>query len=146
MKMPGACILALMLISVVQAQRGAVKITIINEQQSALENATVEIVKAKDSSLVKAGITDKKGLAELENIRFGDYLVKVTMINYSTGYSAAFSLSAVQPDIFLPQIVLHPGTSQLGGVTVTARKPFIQKLSDRIVVNVENSIVSAGSS
>lgn len=43
-------------------------------------------------------------------------------------------------------MVLQPATSQLGGVTVTARKPFIQKLSDRIVVNVENSNVSAGSS
>jgi hypothetical protein len=32
------------------------------------------------------------------------------------------------------------------GVTVTAKKPFIQKLADRIVVNVDNSIVSAGSS
>lgn len=31
-------------------------------------------------------------------------------------------------------------------VVVTGRKPFIQRLSDRLVVNVENSIVSAGSS
>ena len=41
---------------------------------------------------------------------------------------------------------LQVSATQLGNVTVTARKPFIQKLSDRIVVNVENSIVSAGSS
>jgi len=39
----------------------------------------------------------------------------------------------------------NPGPHKWAGVTVTGRKPFIQKLSDRIVVNVENSIVSAGS-
>src|SRR5205085_12079710 len=63
-----------------------------------------------------------------------------------TEYSSPFSLSAEQATITLPTITLLPKTSQLGGVTVTGRKPFIQKLSDRIVVNVENSIVSAGSS
>ena len=36
-------------------------------------------------------------------------------------------------------------TTGLKEVTVTIQKPFIQKLSDRIVVNVENSIISAGS-
>jgi hypothetical protein len=41
---------------------------------------------------------------------------------------------------------LRQRTGDLSGVTVTARKPFIQKLTDRIVVNVESSIVSAGSS
>jgi hypothetical protein len=131
---------------IVQAQRGKLKVNIVNEQQAALENATVEVLKVKDSSLVKAGITDKNGLAELENIRFGDYLLKITMINYSTQYSSSFSLSAAHADLTLPGIVLQPKTGQLENVTVTGKKPFIQKLSDRIVVNVENSIVSAGSS
>ena len=37
----------------------------------ALENATVELIKAKDSSLVKVAITDKNGIAEFEKISFG---------------------------------------------------------------------------
>ena len=146
MKKLGLCIAILFGILTAQAQRGSVKVTIVNDQQAALENATVEVVKAKDSSLVKAGITDKNGSAELENIRFGDYLLKVTMVNYNMRYSSSFTLSAEQTVATLPNIILSPRTGQLGGVTVTAKKPFIQKLSDRIVVNVENSIVSAGSS
>lgn len=130
----------------VTAQRGKVSINIFTDQQAAVENATVELVKAKDSMLVKAGISDKTGLAELENIRPGDYRVRVTMVNFTTQYSSPFSLTAEQPEITLPKMVLQQRSAQLGGVTVTARKPFIQKLSDRIVVNVENSIVSAGSS
>jgi iron complex outermembrane recepter protein len=146
MKKLGLSILVVFVFVVAAAQRGSVKASIVNDHQVVLENATVEVVKAKDSSLVKAGITDKNGLAELENIRFGQYLLKVTMINYGVQYSSSFSLSAEQSTVTIPKIVLLPGTGQLSEVTVTARKPFIQKLSDRIVVNVENSIVSAGSS
>jgi hypothetical protein len=130
----------------VAAQRGRIKVNIVNEQQALVENATVELLRGKDSVLVKAGISDRTGVAELENIRFGDYLVKVSMINYGTYYSAPFTLSAEQTESILPKIVLQPKAAQLGAVTVTAKKPFIQKLSDRIVVNVDNSIVSAGSS
>ena len=47
-------ILAL-LYSVANAQtgRGKISVTILNDQQSGIENATVELLKAKDSSLVK---------------------------------------------------------------------------------------------
>ncbi|RYZ57224.1 MAG: TonB-dependent receptor, partial [Chitinophagaceae bacterium] len=35
--------------------------------------------------------------------------------------------------------------SEMQGVTVSARKPFIQRLNDRLIVNVDNSVVNAGS-
>lgn len=140
------CTWLLCAIMTAQAQRGSVKVNIANDQQAALENATIEVINKKDSSLVKAAITDKNGIAELENIRFGDYLLRVSVINYATQYSTPFSLTAEQSLVTVPKIVLTPKSGQLSNVTVTARKPFIQKLSDRIVVNVENSIVSAGSS
>jgi iron complex outermembrane receptor protein len=126
--------------------QGSVKVTIVNDKQAGIENATVEVIRKKDSSLVKAAIADRNGLAEFENIHLGEYLVRVSMVNFSTEYSQSFSLSTDQTAVTIPAIMLLPKTGQLGGVTVTGRKPFIQKLSDRIVVNVENSIVSAGSS
>ncbi|MFI5133129.1 MAG: TonB-dependent receptor domain-containing protein [Chitinophagales bacterium] len=140
--------LALCAITILNAQtsRGKISVTIVNNQQGALENATVELLKSKDSSLVKVAIADKNGLAEFENIRFGNYLLKVSMINYGTRYSSSFGLSASQAEISVPKIILAAAEKQLSNVTLTTRKPFIQKLSDRIVVNVENSIVSAGSS
>ncbi len=125
-------------------QRGKVVVMVVNDQQ-VLENATVEVLRKKDSVLLKAGITDKTGMAELENIRPGEYLLRVSMVHYNANYTV-FSLTEEQAVLTLPKVVLQPASAQLGAVTVTSRKPFIQKLSDRIVVNVENSIVSAGSS
>ena len=129
-----------------QTIRGKILIAVVNDQQSVLENATAELRKVKDSSLVKVAITDKNGLAEFENILFGNYFIKVTMAGWSTQYSSSFNLSADQALVTAPKISLHPQAKELGNVTMTSRKPFIQKLNDRIVVNVENSIVSAGSS
>src|SRR6266496_1926328 len=129
-----------------QTSRGKVSVIIVNEQQSALENSNVELLRSKDSGLVKIAIDDKNGIAEFENIVFGNYLLRISMIGYDRQYSAGFSLSADQPLAELPKILLKQSSVEMKEVTVTGRKPFIQKLSDRIVVNVENSIVSAGSS
>ncbi len=126
--------------------RGKLAVTILNEQGIAMENVTVQLLRSKDSALVKAAISDKNGLAEFENIRFGSYVLKATMVNHATRFSEAFNLSAEQPDLQLPKISLQKATSEMQEVVVSARKPFIQKLTDRIVVNVDNSIVNAGSS
>ena len=128
-----------------QTRRGKISVTILNDQQSGIENATVELLKAKDSSLVKIAITDKNGLAEFQNVAFGNYVLKASVAGRVTQLSSPISL-ADQGQIVVPGITLQRDGRQLGNVTVTAKKPFIQKLNDRIVVNVENSIVNAGSS
>lgn len=125
---------------------GKLSVIILNEKQAALENATVELLRSKDSSLVKVAIPDKTGLALFENIRFGSFILRASMVNYTTYYSPVFSLSAEQPEYRLNTVSLQTKPAQMEQVVVYARKPFIQKLTDRIVVNVENSIVSAGSS
>ena len=139
-------VLLLLAGGILSAQTGRLTVQVTNESQEALENITLELVRSRDSVLVKAGISDRNGMVELERLRPGDYLVRASGVNFNTRYSAPFSITEQQPEQTLPKLILQPRAAQLSGVTVTARKPFIQKLSDRIVVNVENSIVSAGSS
>ena len=129
-----------------ETDRGQITITIANEKTELLENATVELLKALDSTLIKVALTGKSGIAEFEKIRFGSYLLRVSMVNYAVSYTRTFDLSAEHNLVQLPRLVIQTKSTQIGEVVVTAKKPFIQKLKDRIVVNVENSIVSAGSS
>jgi iron complex outermembrane receptor protein len=129
------------------AQKGDLKISvrIQNEKSEALENATVELLKAKDSALVKATLTDKTGIAEFEKPDSGAYLLKASSVNYTPQYTSIIDVSRTSvTDI--PVLRLQPQATQLSGVTVTGKKPFLQKLSDRLIVNVENSVVNAGSS
>ena len=53
-----------------------------DEKGKPVNAATVTLYKAKDSALVKVAITDKDGIADFENISFGNYILKVSMINF----------------------------------------------------------------
>lgn len=127
-------------------KNGKISISINNQLNAPLENTTVELLRGKDSVLVKTAITDKSGVAVLEKLASGNYIIKASMVNYSPQYSAAIILTEEQNNITVPSISLQQKSGEMQEVAVTTRKPFIQKLTDRIVVNVENSIVSAGSS
>ena len=127
-------------------KNGKISISIVNQQNGPLENTTVELLRSKDSGLVKTAITDKSGTAVLERLAPGTYVIKASMVNYIPKYSAAITLSEELNDIKAPSISLQQRSGEMQEVAVTTRKPFIQRLTDRIVVNVENSIVSAGSS
>lgn len=141
-------VITLFTVLLMQAQvtTGKLTVTIEGAQKTPLEGVTVELLRSKDSGLVKTAITDKAGAAELE-ARFGRYLLRASMVGYKTGYSPVITLDENHTIVTVPSMVLTAKTdAQLQEVTVTARKPFIQKLSDRIVVNVENSVVNVGSS
>jgi iron complex outermembrane recepter protein len=128
-------------------QKGKASITVLNEQKLPVENATVELLGGKDSALLKTALTDKNGNADFENISLKSYIIRVSSFGMNTSYTNAFTLNESQTSINLPSISLtSKPPSQLQNVIVSAKKPFIQKLSDRIVVNVESSIVNAGSS
>ena len=128
-------------------QRGKASVTVLNQEKVPVENATAELLRSKDSALVKTAITDKAGLAEFENIGFNSYLIRISASGLNTTYTNIFSISESGPVAEMPAISLSSkASSQLQNVTVAAKKPFIQKLNDRIVVNVESSPISAGSS
>ena len=81
------------LILFAQTQRGKITVNVVNDLGTVVENATIELRKTKDSSLAKIAITDKYGLAEFENILFGSYFVKASLVNYTPQYSTVFILS-----------------------------------------------------
>ncbi|HEU0109340.1 MAG TPA: TonB-dependent receptor [Flavisolibacter sp.] len=128
-----------------QAARGTISITVTSDQNTKVESATAELLRSNDSTLVKTALTDKLGLAEFENIPAGSYLFRITAIGFNTFYSAPFSLETSLLSLPAVSLSSKPSTA-MQGVVVSAKKPFIQKLNDRIVVNVESSITGAGSS
>ncbi len=126
---------------------GKISLNILNDKNSPVENASASLLKTKDSSLYKTALSDKNGLVEFSFIKPGSYLIKISAANFQEQYSGVIDITESGNLVSLPAMVLLLSkSSELKAVTVTAKKPFIQKLSDRLVVNVENSIVNAGSS
>src|SRR6187551_2426253 len=87
-------------------QKGKVSLTIFNDQQLPVENATVELLRSKDSGLVKTALTDKTGLAEFENIGFNSYIIRATVVGFKTGYCNLFTINESQPSMELSSISL----------------------------------------
>ena len=139
-------ILAALTSAAQSVNRASFSVTIKNESQSPIENATVELLESKDSSLVKVAISNSNGVADFENISFGKYLIKASSVNHVTKYSTGFELSGSNVNATAVSVILSAMAGKLKEVVVEGKKPFIQKLSDRIVVNVDNSIINAGSS
>lgn len=134
---------SLFLASVVFAQATS-KVTgmVVDESGKMLTAATVSLLKAKDSSLVKIALTDKSGRYEFVSVKEGAYLLSVTSVGFDKKFSSPFDVAAADAEI--PVLSLAQSSKNMSGVTVTATKPFIEAKIDRTVVNVEASPSSAG--
>jgi len=127
-----------------QAQ-GKITGQITDHKGKIVEFATITLLQAKDSSLVKGALADANGTFEFEKIKFGSYLIAISQLGYQKFYTPKFSLSSENPSIKLSNLTLVEESKELNEVVITARKPFIEQQIDKTVVNVENSVVSAGS-
>ncbi|MFM2326244.1 MAG: hypothetical protein RIR31_446, partial [Bacteroidota bacterium] len=113
-------------------------------QQKVIDAASVSLLKAKDSSLVKIAITDKEGNFIIENVKEGSYLVLATSVGHSKTYSPGFVIYADQLTKNVGVLQLIPQDKSLAAVTVVAKKPFIERKIDRTIVNVDAAISNAG--
>ncbi|MBX2826756.1 MAG: TonB-dependent receptor [Flavobacteriaceae bacterium] len=115
---------------------------IVDANDEGIPFANVLLLTASDSTLVKGAITSDNGNYSIENVEEGDYYVQSTVLGYQSASSPSFQLSG---DYRVPTLVLTEGES-LDEVVVTAEKPLFTQKVDRLVINVESSIVSAGGS
>lgn len=124
---------------------GSTSVTVINEKQAPAEGVTLQLLRVKDSGLVRSALTDKNGNAEVTNVPEGNYFFKISAVGYRPVLTKAFIIA---PDQTLSAGVISMAEKAIAlkEVAVNTTRPFIQKLSDRIVVNVDNSIISSGSS
>ena len=117
---------------------------VIDAQTKPLEYITINLLSAKDSSLIKATLSEATGNFRFENIPEGKYLVAAVSMGYKKTVSKPFTLGGNNKTITLPPITLALESKTLGEVTVTAQRPFVERKADRLVVNVEGSSVSVG--
>jgi hypothetical protein len=104
--------------------------------------ATVSLL-TSDSALIKNVVTSDDGHFAFENVAHGNYLVSSSMVGYNKYYSKLVTVR--NSSIEIPEIVLYKGSTELSGVTVKSKKPLFEQKMDRMVVNVQSSITSAGS-
>lgn len=105
--------------------------------------ATVSLIKAADSSLVKLAVTKANGAYSFSGVKEGLYKVLISYVGFKPVYSSKFPLGAA--DVTLPDATLSKTPGNLGAVTVAARRPMVEVRADRMILNVEGTINATGS-
>ena len=131
-----------------QAQKGLGKVSgqVIDGNTKTIEAATITLLRAKDSSVAKISAANKDGNFVFENVGEGKYLVAISAVGHTKGFSETFEITPSNINITLKTIELIPLAKNLTGVTVAAKKPLIEQKIDRTIVNVEASITNVGTS
>ncbi len=108
-----------------------------DHEQNALAFANIAAYNALDSSLVKGFLTQEDGHFLLE-LAAGQYRLVCSYVGLK---DHVIELSESKD---LGVIVLEPLATELEDVVVSAQRPMIQRLHDRLVLDVAGSILSNG--
>ena len=115
---------------------------VLYEDGSPVDMATVIVLNAQDSTLVKGEITNIDGNFGISIDQPGTYVIKVSFIGFKDFTSQAIPIS--NSNMTLPNITLEESNFELEGVTVATRRPMIVVKADRTIFNTEGNIASAG--
>lgn len=106
-----------------------------------LDGATISVLNVKDSGLVKVALSSRDGSFEVERLKHGNFLVSFSRMGYTTVYK---SITVNETPISVGNIQLEQTNIKLAGVTVTGKRPLIENLIDKTVVNVDASPTNTG--
>ena len=118
--------------------------SLLDEQGKPLDYATVTLLKAQDSTVVKGTLSNQNGNYLFDHINSGSYIIRATVVGYNKGASRPFTVSGDAANITVPVLKLSQVSKSLNTVNVTSSRPLIERKIDRTVMNVENSVLAAG--
>jgi len=116
---------------------------VIDLQSNKVSYANVLLLNVPDSTFIKGAITDESGVFTFTNIPKGNYFIETSFLGYTKAYSPVFNFSGMEKHDLDP-ITLTEEASNLEEVTISASRPLFEMEMGKMVVNVANSVTSAG--
>jgi hypothetical protein len=104
--------------------------------------ANVFLLQPSDSTILKGTSADEKGQFALNDVSPGIYLLRASYIG---NVSRTIGID-ISKDVKIGALIIDQNVEVLQEVVVTSRQPVIERKADRLVFNVENTVVSQGSS
>jgi len=137
--------LSILLVSeVLFAQNATLAGKLSDEKSAAVGFASVSLLKATDSSLVASVTANKEGIFNIPSPEAGKYFLRITAIGFDVKRTDIFELVASNTAKDFGTIALRTDPKLMNDVTVTALRPTITQLADRLVVNIQGTAMAAG--
>ncbi len=134
-------ILIVLLPLISQSQEHTITGKVVDSNNSPLEFVNAMLYKA-DSSFIKGTVTDANGVFSLNNPQATVAYLKLQSLGFK---EVLTPITSATSNIQLGTITLENDEVVLDEVVLTAEKPLIERRSDRLIVNVSNSILATGS-
>lgn len=125
--------------NLVKAQ-GSISVTVTDERRQVLPGATIYLSGA-DSATLFSKVSDSTGKTIFAQLNTGKYFLKASQAGYADKNTGWIDIGKNDTSI---EIILKTKSGLLAGVTVTAKKQFVQFLPDKTVINPEANITNAG--
>ena len=133
---------AIALLNIAAAQQSTITGIVKNSEGAPIHNASIFLVTDPNRGIIKSAISNEKGEYVFIGFPIGNFRVEVTAVGYMKGESNLFTTK--ESSIVLPEIVLANLTKEIETVHVQAQLPQIKHSNGKLVMNVENSTISAG--
>ncbi len=115
---------------------------VVGVQKEPLAGVSISLYK-NDSTLVEGAATDGSGIYRFSRLEPGTYYTRMTMVGFQPLTSPRFELRAGDKKQN-PVVTLIENATKLSGLTVTAKKPFIERQVDKTVLNIESDVIASG--
>ena len=136
---------SLVLFSNLFAQRGTIQGVVSDStEKQKLIYVSAFLFDAKDSSFIKAELTDALGKFKFDLLYSGKYYVQLYYAMYEKWYSDTLQISSDQRNIDLGEIFLKPQTNMLQGAEVVYMKPLYEEKPGKLIMNVESHPTATG--
>ena len=113
-----------------------------DQNNEAIPFASVFLLRSSDSVLVKGTSADDYGNFELTNVPKGLYFLQASYI----GWASKNMVLDISNDVTIGAIIIAQESEELEEVVVTANRPQVERKVDRLVFNVENTVLSQSTS
>ncbi|MBW8198918.1 outer membrane beta-barrel family protein [Flagellimonas abyssi] len=115
---------------------------VVDEQNQVVPYANILLLEAADSTFVQGSSADEEGFFKLTGVEANLYLLQASYVGSGSEPRAL----DITKDVSLGALIIPMESNELDEVVVTAQRPKLQRLPDRLVFTVENTVVSQGTS
>lgn len=109
-----------------------------------LNSASVAVVRAADSSVVKGAKSDATGSFEIKGVPVGNYFLKVTYVGMKTKIITPIVISDEKPTVEISRIDLATANLRTEDIEVTAERSPVEFTAGKTVINVDKTLVASG--
>lgn len=113
---------------------------IIDTHKKPISFANVTLLNKETKTIYKGNITEDDGSFLFNNIASNTYEMHISFI----GYKKVLKILKLDQNKQLSSIILVEDTETLEEIQITSKRPTIKRKVDRLVFNVENTILSTG--